>query len=317
MTQEHKVILVERPNMTSAVSLSVAGRVLALAAFDPSIRFSGSLMPVLNVDRADEIRTLHSPARVYKALAVSPDCRTLAAFEQNGEIHRWELASGKERRSFTGHRGAGRVATFSSDATWLASGGDDSSIVLWDLRDRLNRSKTTPADTELAAAWSAIRSDDPLRAERAVNELVAGNERSVALIRSKMAVVTIADGQLVALLVAQLSNAQFERRADACTRLAALGESAVPGLRQALLDPLSLDSRRRIERLIERLAAETKSPGGERLRAIRALEVIEQIHSSQARAFVFALSNGMEESWLTQEAKAVLGRWALRAPGRN
>ena len=250
----------------SAVSLSEAGRVFACARFDPSTQRPGTVIPVLDTANNQELRTLRTPSRIYKALAIGPDCRTITTLEQNGEIHRWELATGKERRSFKGHRGIGRVLAFSNDNTMLASGADDTTIVIWDLQGRLERSGVLPTDRELDAFWSDLKSDDALLAEQAVRGLVAGGKRTVALIGRHVGPVQVANDQIITRLVYGLNSEHFEERAQAMAELTALDESAMPGLRRALAGPLSLECRRRIESLLDAQIEARRNPAGDRLR---------------------------------------------------
>jgi WD40 repeat protein len=70
------------------------------------------------------------------AVAVSPDGKTLACSVASGAdwaVVLVELATGKERRRFAGHQLPVRVLTFSPDGKTLASGGDDATVLVWDV----------------------------------------------------------------------------------------------------------------------------------------------------------------------------------------
>ena len=96
--------------------------------------------------------------------------------------------------------------------------------------------------------------------------------------------------------------------ADALERL---GEDAESSLRRALADKPSLESRRRVERLLERLViAPVNDPA--RLRELRAVEVLEHINTVEARRVLAALAKGTPEARLTREAQASLDRLAKR-----
>jgi hypothetical protein len=77
----------------------------------------------------------------------------------------------------------------------------------------------------------------------------------------------------------------------------------------------SLEVRRRIEGLLEK-AAHPVLPS-ERLRPLRAVEVLERTGTDDARAILKELASGMPEARLTEEARAALGRLGSAAPERG
>ena len=85
-----------------------------------------------------------------------------------------------------------------------------------------------------------------------------------------------------------------------------MGELAEPVLRQALSHPLPLETKRRIELLLEKLV--DRSPPSLWLRTLRALDTLEFIGTPEARKLVEELSQGLSESRQTQEAILTLER---------
>ena len=117
------------------------------------------------------------------------------------------------------------------------------------------------------------------------------------------------DSKRIAGLLAQLDSDEFAVREKATQALLALGEQAESALRTALAGNSSLEVRRRVEMILEQLEP---SKSLARLRALRAVEVLEHIGTPEAREVLEKLANGAPEARLTQEAKASLGRLAKR-----
>ena len=109
-------------------------------------------------------------------------------------------------------------------------------------------------------------------------------------------------------LIADLDSAQFAVREEASRELEKLGEPVEPALRQALRSRPTLETRRRLERLLEKLDAPV--PPVETLRALRAVEVLEHIGTAEARRVVQDLARGAAGAGLTEEAAAAVQRMA-------
>jgi WD40 repeat protein len=67
-------------------------------------------------------------------VAFSPDGRTLASGSADATVKLWDVASGREVRTLSGHaRGVDSVA-FSPDGRTLASGSGDNMVRVWGVR---------------------------------------------------------------------------------------------------------------------------------------------------------------------------------------
>jgi hypothetical protein len=150
---------------------------------------------------------------------------------------------------------------------------------------------------------------DAAKAFNAIGLLTAAPEQAVAMLKDKLkAAPDPADHKQVVRLIADLDSERFETRQKAMEELKQLGERAEPALLEALKDKLSLESRKRVEELLESVRALSASP--ERLRELRAVEVLEHIGSREARRVLQTLAAGASPARLTREAKAALQRSA-------
>jgi WD40 repeat protein len=71
------------------------------------------------------------PGPVF-ALAIGPDCKTLASAGKDSSIYLWDLATGERRELLAGHTGPVRALAFHPTRELLASAGDDGTVRLWD-----------------------------------------------------------------------------------------------------------------------------------------------------------------------------------------
>jgi hypothetical protein len=99
--------------------------------------------------------------------------------------------------------------------------------------------------------------------------------------------------------LADLDDEAFAVRQKAETELEKMGDVIEPALRKALERKPSLEARRRIEKLLEKITAVS----GERLRTLRALEALEQMNTPEARRLIDALATGEPSAWLTEQAR--------------
>jgi RNA polymerase sigma factor (sigma-70 family) len=288
------------------------GKLLATArSTDPAIR-------LWDVASGAQVRRLEQPPlrprsdfRGLFSLSFSPDGQVLASSWAGGTVHLWEVRTGKEVKTLEGHRGEARSLVFSPDGKVLFSGSDDSTILSWNLAapSQGKGAAVSPlTQRELRALWDDLASDDATRAWQARWALVAGEKAALPFLKKEVRPVPPVDRRRIARLVTDLDKGQFVVREKATKELEGLGESAEPTLREALSERPSLETRRRIQGLLEKLAA----PSGGRLRLLRALEVLEHMSSDKARAVLKTLATGAPGARLTEEARAAVGRFSRR-----
>ncbi|HMF16983.1 MAG TPA: hypothetical protein VKE98_07230, partial [Gemmataceae bacterium] len=106
-------------------------------------------------------------------------------------------------------------------------------------------------------------------------------------------------------LIADLNSDQFNVRQKASRELENMGEVIEAALRKGLLKKGSLEYRRRIEGLLQKL---NQPPSGAQLRIIRVLTVLERMGTKASRDLLQSLAAGAPEVRLTQQARATLDR---------
>jgi WD40 repeat protein len=114
-----------RGHAAPVTAVAAADSTVASASVDGKI-----LLWAIPGDKVQHTLTAGAPVR---ALAVSPDGKTLAAGGDDGAIQLWEAASGKPVRKLTGATDWLLALAFSPDGKTLAAGGHDGQLRLWDV----------------------------------------------------------------------------------------------------------------------------------------------------------------------------------------
>src|SRR5262249_34108978 len=107
-------------------------------------------------------------------------------------------------------------------------------------------------------------------------------------------------------LIAQLDNASFQSRERAQRELEGMGDLAVAILKRTLEAKPSLEVRRRMEGIL------TKAPllSREKRQYLRAIDVLEQLATPDAKELLRTLSKGAPGTRVTAAAQAALDRLA-------
>ena len=242
------------------------------------------------------------------AVAFAPDGRLLASSARDSTLRLWDVVTGAELGQLSGYRGNINALVFSPDGKLLYSGGDDTSVLVWDVAQIVRRGLPVVPHLAARTACDDLAADDAVKAYRAIHALRNDPTVALALLGERLRPAEPVNAKQVAELIHRLDSSELRIRKQATEELQKLGERAEPALRRTLQETPTLETRRRIDQLLEKLTL----PDAETLRQLRAVEVLVHIGSPEARQMLRKLAGGAVEAHLTREAKAALDRLARR-----
>jgi WD40 repeat protein len=252
------------------------------------------------------------PGHGGNCLALSPDGRTLVTASADFALHFWDARTGRPLGLVRRHVAPVQALAFSPDGTRLVSAGDDGLVLVWEVAPRREFLVPEPRAEELPALWDELHNPSALRARRGMFALERKGEQTVALFEQHLRPAGGVEGKRLAGLIADLDNDAYAVRERASRELERLGEQARPALRATLERRVSLEARRRIEKLLA-LPAKPVRPR-DRVPELRALEILEQLGTPRARLLVDSLCGGDPGDQLTREAQATRHRLAKKSP---
>jgi WD40 repeat protein len=290
-----------------SVAFSPDGRLLATGGT--------STVRLWEVATGKEVHRLSREFRGISRLAFAPDGRTLLAGDSTNKMYLWETMTGQELHCYKDHEDWVWGVAYAPSGRTVASAGKDGTVVVRQLGPAVDRPRDVPLTASaLDEAWRDLAGADAARALNAALTLSAAPPNQVVpFLRERLrpaAAPPRVTAEQVERLVRALDDKSFKVREAAARELEALGDAAGPALRKALVSPSSLEVGRRLEALVAKVESRAIPP--ERLRAVRALRVLEDLGTPATRKHLAELAGGAADDLLTREAAAALVRLARR-----
>src|SRR5262249_36390032 len=144
-----------------------------------------------------------------------------------------------------------KCVAFSPDGKYLATGGRDHCVLIWEAPKPRQRNRTkTPSVAERDAWWDAL-GGDAKDAYKAIQEMTDAPEHATALLKDRVPPAKACDPGIARRFIAQLDSDVFAERQKAELALEKMGEGVVQHLRNVRQSNAGLELRRRVERLLE------------------------------------------------------------------
>src|SRR5262249_41637608 len=157
------------------------GRTLAFAV--------GAQLRLWEVSSGKERRRFMSPQAELLAAALSPDGQLAFAGDAHNSVHAWSAIDPSANRQLEGHQGAVSFLAVAAGGKVLVSGGEDTTVILWDLerlKKELKPKANGPGTGELESLWADLAGADGSKAYQAVLLLAAAPAEAVPLFQERL-----------------------------------------------------------------------------------------------------------------------------------
>jgi WD40 repeat protein len=235
----------------------------------------------------------------------SPDQNTLVLRDLN------EPKVGVGTYSISESRSPVQHVTFTADSKRFVTSHADGLAYLWDVEEIVALGKTQSTLASNEELWAALADADAAKAGKTVDELVRNPTVALRVLTAVQPVQKPA-AKRVATLIEELGDREYKVREAAEKQLLELRELVAAELHAVIGSSESAEQQERANTLIGKLTAAETNP--ERMRHLRAIEILERIGTAEAKKVLDRLATGAAESTITREAKRAAARIDQRRP---
>jgi WD40 repeat protein len=241
----------------------------------------------------------------------------LVAISQEDQIQLFDVLLVRELARFKNDGPCVDFLSFSPDGKCLLSASDTTALI-WDVSHMIPPlEKVKLTSNGLSKAWANLLNDDAKSAFRSIRHLSQAPEQTVAFLEKSLQPMLFPP-EKIAPLIKQLDSPRFPERKQASEKLLDLGEAAEAPLLDVLKKPVSLETRRRAEEILQKTRQKSmQGPftlSGEPLRLFRAVEILERIGTPAAATLLANLAKGSRLGMLARAAQASHQRLTMRSP---
>jgi WD40 repeat protein len=229
-----------------------------------------------------------------------------------------DIYTGRELHTFKGHLGSVNQIAFSHNVRFLATAGDDTTTVVWDLAAMAHQpdpSVKPLTEDQLSKNWTLLSGQDAAGALEALARLINDPARSVPFTKKQLANAQPFADEMIEKLIANLDADEYNLREEASKNLAKLGWTAEPAMKKAYAKTSSAEVKARLERLLTTLPKEKLDPTT--VFAARVTELLERVGTPEAQELLTELAKGSPSAHLTQEAGDSVKRLEKKSANRR